>query len=119
MEENIRQEQDQRGGEKRHRGYRKFDEEFKREAVRLSRLDGRTVAGTARSLGIDANTLGMWRRQFSAAGTTPSNPGASFDLEREAAHQHEMMQLRQQLKRAEEERDILKKAMVVFGRLSQ
>lgn len=42
------------------RRYRKFDDEFKREAVRLSELPGKTLASVARwlGLGIDVNTLG-------------------------------------------------------------
>ncbi len=119
MEDQIGHQEEGRKPVTSHRTYRKFDEEFKREAVRLSRLDGRTVAGTARSLGIDANTLGLWRKQYgptglSVAHSTRSVVAASMD--REAAHQHELMELRQQLRRVEEERDILKKAMIVFSR---
>jgi len=119
MEDQIGHQEEGRKAVTGHRTYRKFDEEFKREAVRLSRLDGRTVVGTARSLGIDANTLGLWRKQYGPSGSSVTHSTRSVtstSMDREAAHQHELMELRQQLRRVEEERDILKKAMIVFSR---
>jgi transposase len=100
-----------------HKKYQRFDESFKREAVRLSQLDGRTVAGTARSLGIDTNTLGTWRRQFggSVAEVTRSGPHRS-EAERDAEKDREIMELRKRLRDAEIERDILKKAVGVISR---
>jgi transposase len=47
---------------------RKYDREFKQEAVRLSREAGRTVAGMARDLGISENMLHRWRSQFAREG---------------------------------------------------
>lgn len=40
-----------------------YTQEFRDEAVRLSLRDGKSVAETARSLGINEQTLHSWRRQ--------------------------------------------------------
>lgn len=87
---------------------RQYDEEFKREAVRLSYESGRTVAGVARDLGMNENNLWRWRRKFS-----PSDQSVgSSDTPTES----EVKRLRRQLARVTEERDILKKALSVFSR---
>jgi len=100
-----------------HKKYQRFDEAFKREAVRQSQLDGRTVAGTARSLGIDTNTLGLWRRQFGASVTVATQTGPyRSEAERDAEKDREIMELRKRLRDAEIERDILKKAVGVISR---
>jgi transposase len=100
-----------------HKKYQRFDEAFKREAVRLSQLDGRTVAGTARSLGIDTNTLGMWRRQFGASISETTRTGSyRSEAERDGEKDREIMDLRKRLREAEIERDILKKAVGVISR---
>ncbi len=100
-----------------HKKYQRFDEGFKREAVRLSQLAGRTVAGTARSLGIDTNTLGNWRKQFgsSVAEGTRTGPYRT-EAERDSEKDREIMELRKRLRDAEIERDILKKAVGVISR---
>ena len=46
---------------------RLFDGEFKAEAVRLVREQGRTVADVARKLGIHVNTLHTWVKELPAA----------------------------------------------------
>jgi len=97
--------------QRKHKRYQRFDEEFKREAVRLSQMDGRTVAGTARSLGIDSNTLGLWRKQFGASVAADPRPPMT-----DAAKDREIMALRKQLREVEIERDILKKAVGVISR---
>jgi transposase-like protein len=80
-------------------------------------LDGRTVAGTARGLGIDTNTLGLWRKQFGASvgQATRSGPFVS-ESDRDAAKDREIIELRKRLRDAEIERDILKKAVGVISR---
>ena len=100
-----------------HKKYQRFDEAFKREAVRLSQLEGRTVAGTARSLGIDTNTLGLWRRQFGTSVSETTRTGSyRSEAERDAEKDREIMELRKRLRDAEIERDILKKAVGVISR---
>ena len=109
------------GEGRQHRRYRKFDEEFKREAVRLSELPGKTLASVARSLGIDVNTLGLWRKRFGSGSKPVGRPqgdqAADAALDPAVvAMQLELMEVRKRLREAETERDILKKAMAVFAR---
>jgi transposase-like protein len=114
---------EQSGVDRQHRRYRKFDEEFKQEAVRLSELPGKTLASVARSFGIDVNTLGLWRKRY-GAGVKPKPVGRPLgDQAADAAidpavvaMQLELMEVRKRLREAETERDILKKAMAVFAR---
>jgi transposase len=47
---------------------RKFSDEYKREAVRLATQPGVTKSQVAQELGIDANLLGRWCRDFAAHG---------------------------------------------------
>jgi transposase len=93
---------------------RKYDREFKLEAVRLSREAGRTVAGVARDLGISENMLHRWRSQFSQEGEA-AFPGKGH----QSPEQEELRRLRRQLADVTEERDILKKALAVFSRRSK
>jgi transposase len=90
---------------------RSYDRAFKVEAVRLSREPGRTVAGTARDLGINENMLHRWRRQF-GQDSESAFPGKGH-LKPEQA---ELGRLRRELADVTEERDILKKAMGIFSR---
>ena len=90
---------------------RRYDEEFKREAVRLTYESGRTVAQVARDLGMDENNLWRWRRKFSSSGGEKKEPGESAEAE--------VKRLRRELSRVTEERDILKKALAVFSRRNE
>jgi transposase-like protein len=74
---------------------RKYDEEFKREAVRKIH-DGQSVASVARELGCAESLLHNWKRQAMEV---------SSDSERE------VVALRKKLREVEMERDILKKCM--------
>ena len=83
-----------------------YTREFKIEAVRMTTEGGIKVAQAARELGINENTLHIWRRQFREWGAGP-NAG------KEALSQAEEIQrLRKELARVREERDFLKKAAV-------
>ena len=90
---------------------RSYDRAFKVEAVRLSREPGRTVAGTARDLGINENMLHRWRSQF-GQDSELAFPGKGHLTPEQA----ELRRLRRELADVTEERDILKKAMGIFSR---
>ncbi len=79
---------------------RKYDDVFKREAVRKV-LDGQAVASVARELGISKAQLHSWKKQKIEVAT---------DVEREN------LELKRRLREVEMERDILKKAALIFGR---
>ncbi len=90
---------------------RRYDREFKIDAVRLSHEPGRTVAGVARDLGISTNMLHRWRSQLSRDEES-AFPGKGH----QNSEQEELRRLRRQLADVTEERDILKKALAVFSR---
>lgn len=79
---------------------KKYDEEFKREAVRKV-LDGQSVASVARELGVSTAQLHAWKKQKLEVAT---------DVE------CENLELKRRLREVEMERDILKKAAIIFGR---
>jgi len=87
---------------------RKFEPDFKAEAVRLVREQGRTVADVARSLGLHVNTLHTWVREL------PSTGGVVRRTHRNAESEA-VRRLERDLKRVTEERDILKKAVAFFA----
>ncbi|MGH9942108.1 MAG: transposase [Pyrinomonadaceae bacterium] len=78
---------------------RKYDDEFKREAVKKIH-DGQSVASGARELGCAESLLHRWKRETVAA---------SSDSERE------VIALRKRLREVEMERDLLKKAALIFS----
>jgi len=84
---------------------RRFTKEFKEEAVQML-LDGHTASSVAKRLGLSGpGMLYRWKRQLiGQAGKT----GTSLESR--------VRELEQELKRVERERDILKKALAIFGR---
>lgn len=84
---------------------REFSEEFKREAVQML-LDGHTASSVCERLGLSgSNLLYRWKReQLDRTGPVATS------LE---ARVHE---LESELQRVQRERDILKKALAIFGR---
>ena len=92
---------------------RKYDSDFKRNAVQLSEEPGRTIAEVAENLGIARDLLYRWRREHQA------REGLAFPGHgREALSPQEqrIRELERKLKDTEMERDILKKAMAIFSR---
>ena len=79
---------------------RKYDDEFKREAVRKI-FDGQSVASLSRELGVSEGLLYYWKKSIKAANTPVEN---------------ELIELKKKLREVEMERDILKKAALIFGR---
>lgn len=84
-----------------------FPEEFKREAVKLTRQPGASKAVIARDLGIGANLLGRWVREES--GSTPQGG------KNEGVSSQEYERMRRELAKVKTERDILKKALGYFA----
>jgi transposase len=79
---------------------RKYDDEFKREAVRKIH-DGQPVASVARELGCAESLLHRWKREV---------------LETSTEAEKEVIALRKKLREVEMERDILKKAALIFAK---
>ena len=94
--------------------YRKYPEEFKLEALELLRSSGQSAAQIERDLGITKGLLLKWRDRYQVKGEGQEAQLAPSDL---AAAQAEIRRLRRELKVAEQERDILKKAVSIFSKL--
>lgn len=89
-----------------------YDKEFKKMAVNLC-YTGKTASQVAMELGIRSELVSRWKREYEA------NKEGSFsghgkpvmtDAEKEIAR------LKKELKEAQTERDILKKAVSIFSR---
>jgi len=96
---------------------RKYDRDFKRNAVLLTSELGRTVSDVAENLGVNKDLLYRWRREYHKGNAKYSFPGNG----REALtpEQERIRELEKKLKDTEMERDILKKAMGIFSRASK
>jgi transposase len=101
-----------------------FPEEFKREAVAQVETGGRSVAAVAAELGLCDTVLRKWVRQRgsgnrSAAAVSragmPAPPTAAVTPS-PADQAAEIARLKRELERTRMERDILKKAVVIFGK---
>ncbi len=88
---------------------KRYEQEFKDEAIRQVTDRGHAVADVAKRLGITPDTLYRWVRA--------ARPAAA---EREAADlrkaNDEIKRLERELRRTREERDILKKAAAYFAK---
>lgn len=93
---------------------RTYTREFKLEAVWLSEESELPVSEVARELGLHRNVLYSWRRQFLEDGPEVF-PGQGKLRESD----EEVRQLRRELARVREERDILKKAIAFFAKESR
>ncbi len=90
---------------------RRYDRAFKYEAVKLVTEGGRTVAEAARNLGIHANLLHKWKKQY-LEDSELAFPGKGRLKPPEEA----MRKLQRELADVREERDILKKALAIFSK---
>ena len=79
---------------------RKYDNEFKQNAVKKI-LDGQSVASVSRELGVAEGVLHNWKKL---------KIGSSSNVEQE------LLEMKKKLREVEMERDILKKAALIFGR---
>jgi len=95
---------------------RKYDPDFKRNAVQLTDEPGRKVAEVAEKLGIGKDLLYRWRREHRAQHGVvfPGNGKEALSVQ-----EKKIRELEKKLKDTEMERDILKKAMAIFSRTSK
>ncbi len=91
------------------RKYRTYTEEFKQEAIKLVSEQGYKIAEAARSLGINENLLGKWKRRSETGHGGPRQDSLGGD------ERAELERLRAENKRLQMERDILKKAAAFFA----
>jgi transposase len=88
-----------------------YSAEFKQEAVRLATTSGKSIAAVERELGLNDGTLKVWVRRASLDGKE-AFPGHGRLKPPDA----EVRRLVRELEIVRQERDILKKAIVVFSR---
>jgi transposase len=89
---------------------RTYSPEFKHDAVRLVVEESRPVTEVAQNLGIHPSLLQRWKKAFE------EDPGGAFPGRgRRNERDAELADLKKQLARARQERDILRKALAYFA----
>ena len=88
---------------------RRFTAEFKAEAVKRLLEGGKGLGEVATELGLSPSQLSGWRNEHLAAGSAEA-------LAQRRAEQAETQRLKREVKRLEEEVEILKKAAAFFAR---
>jgi transposase len=86
---------------------RRYDEEFKRNAVELLERGERSAVQLSRELGISDCALGKWKRQYGKE--------ARSSLSSAQAEPTRIAQLERQVEYLSRQRDILKKALAILG----
>jgi transposase len=88
---------------------RRFTAEFKAQAVRRVLEGGKPLSEVATELGLSTGQLSTWRTEHLAAGSAEA-------LAARKAEEAEMLRLKREVKRLEEENLILRKAAAVFAK---
>jgi transposase len=89
---------------------RKYDREFKVEAISMASEEGRTAVEVERRLGISVGIISRWKKQLKDKGDE-AFPGTGHLSDRD----EEVRRLQRELGRVSRERDILKKAISIFS----
>ncbi len=91
---------------------RHFDREFKQMAVNLC-LTGKSTKEVAQELGLKEDLIRRWKREFYKyeSGSFSGHGNTNMTTE-----QKEIARLNKELKEAQLERDILKKAVSIFSK---
>jgi transposase len=98
---------------------KRFDEDFRREAVALLEA-GRSATQLSRELGVSTWSLSRWKTRHAAGGTGAGQAGRSPVLAgagpaSSVAMADELVRLRTELGFITRQRDILKKALGILG----
>ena len=90
---------------------KKYDREFKLEAIRMASEPGVTVRDVERRLGIGQGVLTRWKKRLAADGEQafPGKGHLKPDDEK-------LRRLQRENERLRRERDILKKAVAIFSK---
>jgi transposase len=83
----------------------KYDEEFKRNAVKKV-LEGQSVRSVSQELGVNESQIHKWKRTALKNG----------DGQHSAGELAETLELKKRIRELEMENEILKKATLIFGR---
>jgi|TARA_R100001086_G_scaffold162214_1_gene87442 transposase len=90
-----------------------YTEEFRREAVKRSEKPGVTQAQVAKDLGVSAQQIANWKRQFTRLSDKQFNSVEGVDYSKKESE--ELRRLRRENKKLQEEMAFLKKAAAYFA----
>ena len=90
-------------------GNRKYDEEFKKEAVRLVVEEGQKIRAVERNLGITIGILKDWVAKYRQQNQPPQDRDITTAEKR-------IRELEKDLARVTREREIFKKAVAIFSK---
>lgn len=91
-----------------------YTEEFRREAVSRAEREGNTTASVARDLGISAQQIYNWRRQFTRLSEKQFNTVSGVDYSKNESE--ELRRLKRKNAELEKELAFLKKAPAYFAK---
>lgn len=91
-----------------------YTEEFRREAVNRTEKEGNTTASVARDLGISAQQIYNWRRQFTRLSEKQFNTVSGVNYSKNESE--EVRQLKRRNAELEKELSFLKKAAAYFAK---
>jgi len=95
---------------------RRYDAEFKRDAVRLCEDPGQACTQVAHDLGIDVTRLYKWRKDRRLRGEAAFPGHGRLGL---TPQEQQVRELEKKLRDITLERDILKKAVAIFSKTPQ
>ena len=87
-----------------------FDDDFKKNAIKLVLEEKMTIAQVSQDLGLGRSTLNKWLAEH--------RQGKLIKDERQIQENVELKRLRRENRILKQERDILKKAMGIFSSMS-
>jgi transposase-like protein len=96
------------------RRIREYDKEFKQNAINLYFESGKSASQIASELGVPLGTLVGWVKAYKKD-KTEAFPGKGYVKPSD----QEIVRLRKELAIAQEERDILKKALGIFSSIKK
>ena len=94
---------------------RRYDRQFKEDAVKHLMSSGQSLAQVSQELGVSSWSLSRWKAKYLQQADKAAEGVGPKPSELEA----ENRRLRRELARVTEQREILKKAVVFFGQESQ
>jgi len=90
---------------------KKFNDEFKANAVKLVREEGLKIGEVANDLGVGVSTLKVWLSKY--------DHGQLIKTKSQKVEEEEIRKLRRENRILRQEREILKKAMGIFSSMSK
>ena len=91
---------------------RKYDASFKEDVIKMATA-GRSISEISNSLGVSASLIHRWCKTIQGSNKKSKDSASSLDINT----LHQIEQLKADLRRTEQERDILKKALAIFSRV--